>query len=67
MVIDPNSTILYESQIRTRVLPEVLSGNLAVRIQLYGYAAMATRQPRSIVVISGTGLTPPAFSGLRSP
>ena len=32
LVMDPTSTTLYESQIRTRVLPEVLSGTLTVRI-----------------------------------
>lgn len=62
MVMAPGETYLYESQIRTRVLPEVLSGTLTVRAQVYGYVAMATRQAKSIAVISGTGLTPPSFT-----
>jgi HK97 family phage major capsid protein len=62
LVLNSAETILYESQIRTRVLPEVLSGTLTVRVQIYGYAAMATRQAKSIAVISGTGLTPPVFT-----
>jgi len=61
LVLNTAETILYESQIRTRVLPEVLSGTLTVRVQIYGYAAMATRQPKSIAVIAGTALTPPTF------
>ncbi len=62
LVIDGSESYLYESSIRTRVLPEVLSGTLTVRIQCYGYLAMATRQAQSIAVISGTGLTPPVFT-----
>lgn len=61
LVLNPAETYLYESTIRTRVLPEVLSGTLTVRVQVYGYMAMATRQAKSIAVISGSGLTPPAF------
>ncbi len=61
LVLNTAETLLFESQIRTRVLPEVLSGTLTVRVQIYGYAAMATRQAKSVAVISGTGLTPPVF------
>jgi HK97 family phage major capsid protein len=61
LVLDPPETYLYESQIRTRVLPEVLSGTLTCRIQAYGYLAQATRQAKSIAVLTGTGLTPPVF------
>ncbi len=62
LVLNTNETYLYESTVRTRVLPEVLSGTLTVRIQLYAYVALATRQAKSIAVISGTGLTPPVFT-----
>jgi hypothetical protein len=45
---------------RVRVLQEVLSGTLQVRIQLYNYvAAMQHRRPKAISVISGTGLVAP--------
>jgi HK97 family phage major capsid protein len=45
-----------------RVYEEVLSGNLAVRLQAYGYYAFSSeRLPKANADISGTGLTPPAF------
>jgi hypothetical protein len=53
---------LWESDIRTRVLTEVLSGQLSVRIQLYNYSAtMFDRYPKSISAIRGTGLATPTF------
>lgn len=52
---------LWEGSMRTRVLQEVLSGTLQVRLQVYNYAAfMANRRPSSISVISGTGVIPAA-------
>lgn len=52
-----------EGPLRTRVLTEVLSGNLTVRIQAYAFSAFASeRMPKSISVVSGTGLVTPAFS-----
>lgn len=52
---------LWEGAMRTRALPEVLSGTLQVRFQLYNYAAfMPNRRPEAISVISGTGLIAPA-------
>lgn len=48
---------LMEGAIRTRVLPDVLSGNLTVRFQMYRYVAFtAARLPVSFAVVSGTGL-----------
>jgi hypothetical protein len=45
------------------VLTEVLSGNLTVRIQAYAFSAFASeRMPKAISVVSGTGLTSPAFA-----
>jgi HK97 family phage major capsid protein len=50
---------LFEGSMRTRVLSEVLSGNLQVRLQVYNYVAfMGDRRPTSISVISGTGVIP---------
>lgn len=52
---------LWEGSMRTRVLQEVLSGTLQVRLQVYNYVAfMANRRPEAISVISGTGLIPTA-------
>jgi HK97 family phage major capsid protein len=62
MVMNTAESYLYESPVKTRVLAETLSGTLTVRIQLWGYVAQATRQAKSIAVISGSGLTVPVFS-----
>jgi HK97 family phage major capsid protein len=52
---------LWEGSMRSRVLSEVLSGTLQVRLQIYNYVAfMANRRPEAISVISGTGLIPTA-------
>lgn len=52
-----------EGPLRTRVLTEVLSGNLTVRLQVYAFSAFASeRMPKAISVVSGTGLTTPAFA-----
>lgn len=62
LVLKSDESYLYESQVRTRVLQETLSGTLTVRIQLWGYVAMATRQAKSVAIISGAGLAAPAFA-----
>jgi HK97 family phage major capsid protein len=52
---------LWEGSMRTRVLQEVLSGTLQVRLQVYNYVAfMGGRRPEAISVISGTGVIPAA-------
>lgn len=52
---------LWEGAMRTRVLQEVLSNTLQVRLQVYNYAAfMPDRRPETISVISGTGLIAPS-------
>lgn len=52
---------LWEGSMRTRVLTEILSGTLQIRLQVYNYVAfMGNRRPSSISVISGTGLIPTA-------
>jgi len=54
---------LMEGPLRTRVLTEVLSGNLTVRLQAYAFSSLASeRLPAAISVVAGTGLTTPAFS-----
>jgi HK97 family phage major capsid protein len=61
-VLRASDVLLYESGLRSRVLPEVGSGNLTVRLQVYGYLAFtAARYPASVVEIGGTGLIAPAF------
>jgi hypothetical protein len=61
-VLRSSDLLLWESQLRTRVLREVGSGNLTVRLQVYGYLAFtAARHPASVVELGGTGLAGPAF------
>lgn len=62
IIMRSNDLYLWESPIKTRVLPDVGSGNLTVRLQVYGYIAFtAERQPKSVSVVQGTGLTTPSF------
>lgn len=61
-VVRTADMILWEGQLQARVLPEVGSGTLTVRLQLFAYSAFAAgRYPAGITVISGTGLTEPSF------
>jgi HK97 family phage major capsid protein len=61
-VLRASDLLLFESGIRTRVLPDVGSGNLTVRLQIYGYMAFtAARYPASVVEIGGAGLIAPTF------
>jgi HK97 family phage major capsid protein len=50
---------LFEGALRTRVLPEVLSGTLQVRFQLYNYVAQLVRYAASICIAQGAGLPQP--------
>lgn len=62
IVMRAQDCILYESSLRTRVLPEVLSGTMQVRVQVYGYLAFtAERQPKSLTILSGSGFATPSF------
>jgi HK97 family phage major capsid protein len=61
-ILRAQDLLLWESSIRTRVLPEVGSGTLTTRLQVYGYLAFsAARYPKSVVEIGGTGLIAPTF------
>lgn len=61
-VTRPSDHWLFESSIRTRVLPEVGSGTLTVRLQLYSYLAFtAERYPRATSLVVGSGTTTPTF------
>ena len=55
-----SDSYLFESGVKTRVLSDVLSSNLTVRFQVYGYAALAHRFNKSISAISGTGTVAPS-------
>lgn len=60
IILRTSDLYLWEGAMRSRVLNEVLSGTLQVRLQVWNYAAfMADRRPEAIAVISGTGLIAP--------
>lgn len=62
LIMRASDCVLYESSLRTRVLPEVGSGTLTVRLQVYGYLAFtAERQPKGITKLTGSGLAAPTF------
>lgn len=62
LIMRASDCVLYESALRTRVLPEVGSGTLTVRLQVYGYLAFtAERQPKGITKLTGSGLAAPTF------
>lgn len=55
-VLRASDLTLWESGIRTRVLPEPKAANLTVLLQVYSYLAFsAARYPQSVVTISGLG------------
>ena len=59
-----NDCFLWEGEMRTRVLSEVLSGNLQVRFQLYNYvAALINRYQAYGNIQTGTGPTTVAQAG----
>ena len=55
-----SDSYLFESGVKTRVLPDVLSANLTVRFQVYGYLALAHRYAKSAAAVSGTGAVAPS-------
>ena len=55
-----SDSYLFESGVKTRVLPDVLSANLTVRFQVYGYAALAHRFNKAVSGITGTGTVAPS-------
>lgn len=60
LLLRPEDDLLYESSIRTRVLPEIKSHNLQVVVQCFGYLAFsAARYPVSTAEV--TGLVAPTF------
>lgn len=56
VVLKEDDLYLWEGTMRMRALPEILSGTLQIRYQLYAYSAfMPNRFPQSVSIISGTG------------
>lgn len=61
-VLHVNDLLLMEGDLRQARFEDVGSGNLTVRLQLFGYSFwVPNRQAKSICVISGAGLATPSF------
>jgi HK97 family phage major capsid protein len=62
-VVKEDDLVLYEGTVRLRAMPEILSGSLQVRFQLYCYSAfIPNRFAPSTSIITGTsGLAAPGF------
>lgn len=62
VVLKEDDVYLWEGTMRMRALPEILSGTLQIRFQVYAYSAFtAERLPAGISVIAGTGYIAPGF------
>ena len=62
-VVRSSDLVVWEGEPQVRVMEEVGSGTLTVRLLLWAYSAFASgRFPKSITKIAGTGLTAPSFS-----
>ena len=63
IVLKEDDLYFWEGTARMRALPEILSGTLQVRYQMYCYSAfMPNRFPVSLSILTGnTGLASPTF------
>lgn len=62
VVLKEDDQILWEGQMKMRALPEVLSGTLQIRFQVYAYSALTFgRVPNSIAIVGGAGFAAPTF------
>lgn len=62
IVARTSDVILYEGVMRAEAFRETYAHNLSVLLRVYNYAAIhSERYPKSISVVSGTGLIAPTF------
>jgi HK97 family phage major capsid protein len=62
VIVRSTDVILYEGTPRSETFRETKADQLSVLLRFYNYAALhASRYPKSISVISGTGLATPTF------
>ncbi|HEU4422058.1 MAG TPA: phage major capsid protein [Pilimelia sp.] len=62
IVLRSTDSILYEGTPRSETFRETKADQLSVLLRFYNYAALhASRLPKSISIISGTGLATPTF------
>lgn len=61
LALKRNDHILFEGALRTRALPDVGSGTLTVRLQVYAYSAfICGRFPAGVGKLIGTGMAAPS-------
>lgn len=58
--LNTSDAYLFEGQLRQRTLPEVLSGTMQVRFQVYNYCAFLLRYGEALAIASGTGFAAPS-------
>ena len=62
IVLKEDDMFLWEGQLKMRALPEILSGTLQIRFQVYAYSAFnPSRFPPSISTVTGAGLAAPTY------
>lgn len=60
IALKSDDAFLFEGTMRQRTLPEILSGTLQVRYQVYNYVAFLLRYGQSLAIGSGTGFSAPS-------
>ncbi len=60
LCLKSDDAFLFEGQLRQRTLPEILSGTLQVRFQVYNYVAFLLRYGEALAIGSGTGFSAPS-------
>lgn len=60
IALNTDDAFLFEGTLRQRTLPEVLSGTLQVRIQIWNYVAFLLRYGEALAIGSGTGFSAPS-------
>lgn len=63
VVMKADDFVLYESVPRAEAFRDTKADSLSIYLRVYNYLAVLSRFPKSISIISGTGLVPPAFDG----
>lgn len=62
VVLKEDDQILWEGSLKLRALPEILSGTLQIRFQVYAYSALTFgRVPNSVAIVGGSGFAAPTF------
>jgi hypothetical protein len=63
IVLKEDDMMLWEGQLKMRALPEILSGTMQVRYQIYAYSAVQVGRvlPSMSILTGNTGLASPTY------